>query len=181
MGQREDRGESLEREKAELAAIGEQPLFGEAQLLHLLRAEFARARRYRFPLAVLLLAVDRLEERPDLVSAGTRQALLQGLGERVRRDLRLSDFLGLYRGEQLLAVLPHTGGEGARVLARRLAARVEATPFDLAGREVAVTCSIGISSTEDRERLFHESLLDQAEKALLLARDRGGRRIESEL
>ena len=180
MGEQGGRDGGPGEEAPRLLPLEEQPLFNEAQLLHLLRVEFSRARRYRFPLAILLLAVDRLEERTDLLAAGSRRALLGELAGRLRGDLRLSDFLGLHGGEQLLAVLPHTDGEGARRLARRLAGRVEGRPFSPAGREVEVTCSIGIAATSTRERLFHESLLGQAERALLLAQERGGHRIEAE-
>ena len=41
-------------------------LFSQAQILHLMKNEFARARRHGLPLGVVLLQVDRLAQLVDL-------------------------------------------------------------------------------------------------------------------
>lgn len=165
-------------ERAEPSAAQE-GLFNAVQTLHLLRVEFARARRYRHPLACLLISVDRLDERIDLLGAGIRERILRALRDHLLRSIRSSDFCGAHGRDRLLLLLTHTDLAGARLLASRLRVEMGGLGIPWENREIRVTLSMGLAATSDQELLFHETLLQQAEKALYLAEDRGGDRLEA--
>ena len=54
-------------------------LFSQAQILHLMKNEFARARRHGIPLGVVLMQVDRLPQLVDLHGLGLRAAVKQAV------------------------------------------------------------------------------------------------------
>ena len=54
-------------------------LFSQAQILHLMKNEFARSRRYGLPLGCIVLQVDRLPQLVDLYGAELRHASIHPL------------------------------------------------------------------------------------------------------
>jgi len=153
---------------------GEEALFNEAQILHLLKVEFARARRYRQPLSCALLSIDRLDEKADLFGTRIRGALVREVMLFLRKAVRISDFLGLYERDGILLLLPHTDLEGCRVLAERLREEVKKQEFSVQGHSFPVTLSIGIASSSGKDLLFHDALLKNAERAWYFSQERGG-------
>ena len=59
-------------------------LFSQAQILHLMKNEFARARRHGIPMGIVLMQVDRLAQLADLHGAQLRTAVKQGIARLVR-------------------------------------------------------------------------------------------------
>jgi diguanylate cyclase (GGDEF)-like protein len=144
------------------------------QILSLLRIEFARARRYSFPLSCLAVAIDGARSR----EAPLRDELLRSLADKARGQLRGSDAIGRWE-ERLVLVLPHTAADGARAIAERLrgaAARLERV------REAGaapLTLSVGAATFHERGAIFFDSVLKSAEAALAEAQAEGGDRIET--
>ena len=84
------------------------------QLLdHRLQEEFERARRYSLSFSLVLLDVG--VRGTDASEPGLAEAT-----ERLRRELRLPDFVSRYAGGELAIVLPETGLDGARRSVTRL-------------------------------------------------------------
>lgn len=152
-------------------------LFSQAQILHLMKNEFARARRHGLPLACLLLQVDRLPQLVDLYGSELRQRVRQAVANLVRDKTRGADLMGLTHDDRYLLVLPHTAVEPARIVANRLLGLFHELEFTADGRELALTLSIGISSSGDQQTMFFDSMVAQAELALEFCVQRGGNRI----
>jgi len=154
-------------------------LFSQAQILHLMRNEFARARRHGLPLGCMVLQVDRLTQLVDLHGAELRQATRAAVAAMVREKTRGSDLLGTTSEDRYLLVLPHTNLAQTRAVAERLHALFDSLDVTVDSRELAVTASIGFTACDDQKTLFFDSLLAQAEAALQWAADRGGKRVVS--
>ncbi|MEW6746718.1 MAG: GGDEF domain-containing protein [Planctomycetota bacterium] len=148
-------------------------LFTYAQILHLLKIEFSRARRYQYPLAALLLQIDRLENLKDLYGYRMRDTVQDQVVAVISQHSRASDFLGKL-GERLIMILPHTDGEGAQVIARRIQDQLGRLTFEIDEREINITVSIGIAVMRDQSTIFFDALIQQAESALLRVTERGG-------
>jgi two-component system, cell cycle response regulator len=88
-----------------------------------LQEELERARRYSlsFSLVLLDVAVPAEEESVD-AAAGERQRL--EIGTRLRRELRLPDFVSSYGTGEFAIVLPETGADGARRSVARIGERL---------------------------------------------------------
>lgn len=148
-------------------------LFSYAQILHLLKIEFSRARRYGYPLTCCLFQVDRLENLKDLYGYKVRDKIEETTVSIVHQLSRSSDFLGKI-GERMIMILPHTDDEGVRILMDRVRQKVRDTAFDVDGRPVQVTISAGIATYRDRNTLFFDSIIKNAESTLNQVVARGG-------
>jgi diguanylate cyclase (GGDEF)-like protein len=148
-------------------------LFSYAQILHLLKIEFSRARRYGYPLTCCLFQIDRLENLKDLYGYKVRDKIEETVVSIVHQLTRSSDFLGKI-GERMIMILPHTDAEGVRVLMERVRQRVREFAFEADGRPVQVTVSCGIATYKDRNTLFFDSIIKNSETALGQVLARGG-------
>ena len=154
-------------------------LFSQAQILHLMKTEFARSRRHGFPLGCMLLQVDRVTQLIDLYGADLRQTLRQTLSQMVREKTRGADLMGLINEDRYMLVLPHTALEPTRVVADRLHTLFREYEVSVDGRALDLTVSVGLSATGQSEAMFFDTLVGQAEAALDFAIERGGNRIAS--
>lgn len=147
-----------------------------------LREERARAARYGRPLSVALVDVDHFKTVNDAHGHAAGDAVLRGVARTVTGSLRDCDLLGRWGGEELLAILPETDAAGARSLAQRLRAAVEALRVAHDGRPHGVTVSVGIATWAPAGPGAHDpgddALLKRADEALYRAKAAGRNRVE---
>ncbi len=157
----------------------EKSLFSLAQIQHLMRVEFNRAQRYGYPIACLMLGIDRLGPLRDMHGYEAKEEIVAAVAELLRTATRGSDFLGRLADDRLLAVVPHTGAKGIRVMAERLRTGAHGLRFEGGGRTISVTVSLGGSCQEPGEggTPFFDALLGSAEDALFEAQAAGGDKI----
>jgi diguanylate cyclase (GGDEF)-like protein len=169
----------LQRGELERSATVD-PLTGVASrgaILERLRIEVAQARRYRHPLAVVLLDVDRFAEINDAYGIGGGDAVLREVALRFRLRVREADALGRLGSDGFLATLPHTDEGGAATFADALRVRLGLRPVLVGDSEVKVTVSIGVATMRPGEDLDLNGLLARVQEALDSARSAGGNRI----
>ena len=146
------------------------PLTGlrnQAHLSEALSLEFERAQRYRIPLSVVLADLSDFKEFNATHGKPASDALLQGVADLLRWNLRKSDVGGRWEADQFLAILAHTPAEGADVFARRWQRQVAS--MDAPAGAEGVTLNIGIAShTETFES--PGDLIDAAHTALCEAK-----------
>ncbi|MBI3818022.1 MAG: GGDEF domain-containing protein [Planctomycetes bacterium] len=140
-------------------------LFSFAQMNHLMKVEFARARRYRLPLAFVVFVVDRLSDLSKNFGYKARDLVLERFQSVLRRETRSCDFVGRFTDDRVLLLLPHTDAEGARVLVNRVRRIVAMQEFEFEGKAFRVTISAGISQYRDGNTLFFDTVRDAAEMA----------------
>ena len=158
-------------------AFGAQaPLLTYPQLQNLLRIEFARARRYSYPLCCLVAQVDGIERLRDLHGSGLRDEIVRRVVAAVRTQTRASDSLGVYQ-DRIAILLPHTTIEGAGSAAERLRTAVGREVFRAGGAELRLTVSAGLAAFQERGTIFFDSVLKAAEAALVQAVTAGGDRV----
>lgn len=147
-----------------------------------LALEIARAKRYRRPLAVAMLDLDHFKAINDEHGHAAGDALLRAVARALKTELRTTDFLGRFGGEEFLLVLPETDLEGAAQVAEKLRRRIAALAVEAEdGRELAVSLSIGLAALDGRPRdaaASPETLLEAADQALYRAKHSGRNRIE---
>ena len=115
-----------------------------------LTEELERARRYRYPLSVILCDMDHFKEVNDTYGHLAGDAVLREGAEVLRASLRAGDLLGRYGGEEFLAVLPQVELEAARAAAERLRTGLEGLPVPLpTAPQVRITASFGVASMDE--------------------------------
>jgi len=152
---------------------GDAGVFSYAQILHLLKIEFARARRYQYQLSCVLVEIDRLGSLGDLHGCAVRDQLERLVADLLNRHSRSCDFVGRL-GERFVIVLPHTDGKGAQLLAQRLHDRIAGLDVRVDDRALRVSASIGVATHDGDDSIFFDAVLKRAETALQQAVSRGG-------
>jgi diguanylate cyclase (GGDEF)-like protein len=150
-------------------------LFSVAQIRHVLRTEFGRAQRYRYPLAVLVLSIDQIGALRDRLGFEAKETMFAAVVGLLTDATRTSDFLGRTPDDRLMAIVPHTDAAGLRALSLRLIERARTLDAGLPPGE-SITLSIGGASIATEALLYHDALLDAAEAAQADATSQGGDR-----
>ncbi|MDP6763882.1 MAG: diguanylate cyclase [Planctomycetota bacterium] len=153
-------------------------LFSTEEILELMRGECDRARRYAYPLVLLRVCVDRLEQLGDLYGYESRERVLEEVGGVLCSVTRESDMLGCIIDSQFLALFPHTPAEAGRALAERLTQAAGRLAFHQGVAEVKITLSVGIALREAGVGAQLEELFSESAQSLELALAAGGNRAE---
>jgi diguanylate cyclase (GGDEF)-like protein len=159
-----------------------QGLFSGAEVQVLMRVEFERARRHKFPLVCMRVAVDRIDQLHDLYGVESKDEILRSVTTLMRESMRDSDHLGMTQDDRFLAIFPHTTPETGQLLAKRLLANARKLRFERDGRSLRISLSIGIAHNKDEAANAFETLLAVANDGLDVADAGGGDRfVETEL
>lgn len=151
------------------------PLTGASNRRHFLDLaahEMTVARRYRHPLSVVLFDVDYFKQVNDALGHQRGDETLRTVVEVARRHLRGADVLARYGGDEFVALLPHTSGEGARSVAERMRGDFAAAgpPGGNAGLRLTISCGVAELRPDDGTV---DSLVLRADRALYAAKRAG--------
>ncbi|HEY5927292.1 MAG TPA: diguanylate cyclase [Kofleriaceae bacterium] len=178
---------TLQREKHHLERIVcVDSLTGIANRRHaltLLEAEWKRSAREATPLSLVIIDLDCFHAFNETYGHPGGDACLRRVtAEMVMCLRRPSDFLGRYGGEEFIAVLANTDATGARIVADRLRAAVEALgiPHLASTCSQVVTISVGFATAMPKPEATHDALVAAADGALLLAKANGRNQISGE-
>jgi diguanylate cyclase (GGDEF)-like protein len=138
--------------------------------------EVARARRFREKFAIIMLDVDHLKEYNDVHGHLRGSEVLRRLAQVVMGELRTSDVIAKYGGDEFVIILPQTDREGARTLAERIRAAVEVHEFPGEEEGMRITSSMGIAQFPEDGELTRD-LLESADNALYDAKRSGRNRV----
>jgi len=135
-------------------------------------AEVARAQRIGSPLALLLVDVDHFKRVNDSHGHLIGDEVLRALATELRQQVRESDVVGRFGGEEFTVLLPRTDGAGAYGIAERLRANAARLSVAAADARINVTVSIGVAVLGQHGNDLFE-LLAAADVALYRAKDAG--------
>lgn len=163
----------------ELTQIGNSRFFWKQ-----LRSEMERAARYKHPLSLLLIDVDHFKRYNDEFGHAAGDRALMLVAHTLKKNMRNTDFLSRYGGEEFVAILPETKKREALEMAERI--RKEITkknfPYKINKKKSGpdLTISVGVSGyLEDYKGKDAKKLVIKADQALYRAKQKG-RNIVSE-
>lgn len=144
----------------------------------LAQREMERFSRYHYPLAAIMLDIDRFKEVNDTYGHRTGDRVLRALAERITQNIRQVDILGRYGGEEFAILLPETELFKACEIAERIRSAVANQPIvETEQGPVSVSISVGVTRATKATTTLAE-LLEQADKALYMAKEKGRNRVE---
>jgi diguanylate cyclase (GGDEF)-like protein/PAS domain S-box-containing protein len=126
-------------------------------------------------LALLYIDLDHFKEVNDTLGHEAGDKVLREIGGRLAGEVRGPDTAARLGGDEFVILCPAIADDAD---ATRIAARLDGaltTPIQLAGREVDVSASIGISTTRNGT-IDPEDFLRQADLAMYEAKQNGRRR-----
>jgi diguanylate cyclase (GGDEF)-like protein len=142
-------------------------------LLAALFAEVERATRYGRPLSVAFVDIDHFKSVNDTYGHAVGDVVLRGVAQTISANLRASDMIGRYGGEEFMLILTETDIEEGAVLTEKLRALVGRQRFAVeGGPEIAVTISIGIAGGIGN-KLRMDNLVRDADAAMYSAKSLG--------
>ena len=127
--------------------------------------------------AVLFLDLDRFKVVNDSMGHEKGDWLLMEVANRLQQSMRPGDTAARFGGDEFTLLLEDLNGiEDATTVTERIAESLQAA-FNFEGREIYITCSIGIAlSTTPGDRA--EDLLRNADVAMYRAKNKGKARYE---
>jgi diguanylate cyclase (GGDEF)-like protein len=137
-----------------------------------LEYEWTHAIHHRFPLAALMIDIDKFKKYNDSHGHPAGDAVIATVGALIQESLREGDHLARYGGDEFVVLLPETGLFAARVIAERIRRTIEAASWAYR----TVTVSVGLSSTDLGVSSAAE-LVGRADEALLHSKTEGRNRV----
>jgi len=128
----------------------------------------ALATRSRDPLSLVMFDLDHFKRVNDAFGHATGDQVLAGVSAVVRDQLRASDFLARWGGEEFVILAPGTGILGAHALAEKIREAVEAAVFPKVHQ---VTLSLGVAEYLAGE--FLDTWVQRADQAMYRAKNSG--------
>ncbi len=142
--------------------------------------EIARARRQRYSIACMYLDIDFFKQINDRYGHQGGDDVLKEVAKRIKNELRLSDTLGRFGGEEFVVVLVNTNLHDAIQVAERIRKSIAGQDFVLSEAGTCqATISIGLTTIDehtnyDNATSIARDLVLRADRALYQAKN-GGR------
>jgi len=145
--------------------------------------EIARARRQTYRVSCMYIDIDYFKQVNDTYGHLAGDDVLREVAARIKAELRMSDALGRFGGEEFVVLLIDADLDSASMVAQRIRAGVADRPFLLPdGQSLVVSVSIGVATLDDFERDHAiegvaQQLVAQADQALYQAKEGGRNRV----
>jgi diguanylate cyclase (GGDEF)-like protein len=134
--------------------------------------EVERANRYERPLSVAFVDIDHFKAVNDTYGHAAGDDVLRGVAQAISSNLRATDMVGRYGGEEFMLILTETNVEEGAVLTEKLRTIVATERFAADGQSLSVTISIGIAGGIGA-RLTSDALVRDADAAMYSAKSLG--------
>ena len=134
------------------------------------------AERYRRPISVMMIDSDNLKTVNDTHGHDTGDQLIRHIAGCIAAELRGTDVVARYGGDEFICLLPHTDGAGASLVAERIRQRVAGQPIRLGAVDISTSVSIGIAASPEHGTTF-EVLVKNADRALYVSKSQGRNRV----
>jgi two-component system cell cycle response regulator len=166
--------EFLLREQAERDGLT--GLYNHRYFLEALEREFARSRRYRRPLSLMMLDLDGFKSINDACGHQQGDQVLKGIARLLLQSVRFVDLAARYGGDEFVVLLPETELRQAARAGKRILEEIHRNPFLFEDKIFPLSASIGIASYRP-DQVRAGCLLKEADQALYEAKRRGRNRV----
>ncbi len=168
---------NLQREAQKMAISDELTgLFNRRGLMDLGRREVDRAKRFHHPLSVAILDMDNFKAINDTYGHVAGDQLLNQIADCCRASFREIDIIGRYGGDEIVVLLIENDLQQAYQIADRFRQSIAAGVFRTDAGNLTTTVSIGVAELNNQIENLTQ-LIDQADRALYLAKEGGRNRI----
>ena len=153
-------------------------LFNARYFAGALAEELARAERFERPLALIMADLDLLRDINNTYGHLAGDAVLRGIAEVFRAQLRHYDVPARFGGEEFSILLPETDVDHALEIAERIRRAVAERAFDVetSSEPIHATVSIGVAAYP-KDGVDSNELIHQADLAVYRAKLQGRNRV----
>ena len=153
-------------------------LFNARYFASALTEELGRAQRFERPLSLIMADLDLLREINNTYGHLAGDAVLKGIAEVFRAELRHYDVPARFGGEEFSILLPETPPEQALEIAERIRRAIAERLFDVetSSEPIRATVSIGVAGYP-KDAQDPNALIHQADLAVYRAKLQGRNRV----
>lgn len=130
--------------------------------------QIARYQRYKEPFSILMFDIDYFKDVNDRYGHDVGDKVLKALSQLISSNIRVTDMVGRWGGEEFIVILEDTKKEEAYMIAQKLRKLVEAYIIE---DKYHITISIGVAEYEEGDS--REDLVKKADEALYRAKENG--------
>jgi diguanylate cyclase (GGDEF)-like protein len=145
-------------------------------MLERLSEESLRCARSGQVMCLVLLDIDHFKRINDVHGHAAGDQVLRGFAELARGQLRATDVLARWGGEEFLLMVVATDAQQAKVGVQRVLTRLASTQFDALPSGRFVTCSAGLTECRGADSIV--AAVERADQALYRAKNGGRNRLE---
>ena len=138
-----------------------------------IRMQVEQSKRYNTSFSLIIIDIDFFKKFNDTFGHQSGDAVLREVAQTLKRNVRATDIVCRYGGEEMSIILPNTPKEEAFSTAQKICERVASKKFKLFnGKETNVTISLGVSTfPADGESAV--DIIEAADKRLYNAKNNG--------
>ncbi len=115
------------------------------QLAQVTEQELKRAHRYGHKTSVLMLDLDYLKQINDSYGHGAGDLAINRTAQIMKDNVRETDFIGRFGGDEFVIILPETDCDHATMLAERLRSSVAAQTLLFGVDKFTISISLGLT------------------------------------
>ena len=141
-------------------------------LIEQLEKACLRAQARDMPIALLFIDLDHFKQINDSYGHLAGDACLAGVVAPIQAELRQSDVVGRYGGEEFIVILSSASASAAHMIAERIRERVAGVRVEGYGPPIRLTCSIGVAAS-DTLGVWGKHLIARADEAVYAAKRSG--------
>lgn len=139
--------------------------------------QVSHSKRYGVPLSLIIIDIDFFKKFNDTYGHQSGDAVLRQVAFALKKNVRATDIVCRYGGEEMSIILPNTKYEEAVGIANNLCTIVSEKKCKLAnGKESNVTISLGVS-TYGADGETPAIIIESADKRLYHAKENGRNRV----
>jgi len=139
-----------------------------------LRDQYKLAKRYRFQLSCIMIDIDFFKAVNDTYGHLAGDEILKQLGTILKKNVRDTDKVVRYGGEEFVILFPHTDSGNAYAKSEQLREMVSGFKFSAGSKNLNITVSIGLATYPAGEKISEaEQLVKSADEALYHAKENG--------
>jgi diguanylate cyclase (GGDEF)-like protein len=148
-------------------------VFNRRHLVVLGNQALDQAQRYHHPLAAIMLDIDHFKQINDTYGHAIGDETLRSMADQLCKDLRSTDILGRYGGEEFVVLMPETDLQTACQSAERLLVNIRALRIRTPKNEFGFTASIGVAELDHASQQTIDKLIECADQAMYAAKGAG--------
>lgn len=131
------------------------------------------AERYNEKFSIMIIDIDYFKQVNDTYGHQVGDTTLIEISKILQENIRNTDTVGRWGGEEFIIICPHTDLEGIKQLANQIREKIEKHNFPVIKNK---TASFGVSVYKDNDNA--EKLINRADEALYKAKENGRNKVE---
>ncbi len=147
-------------------------LYNRLKLDELMLIKIEEFRRYKVDFSIILLDLDNFKSVNDNYGHDVGDYVLQKVGKILKENIRITDIVGRWGGEEFIIICNNTNLENSKILAEHIRKTIEETNFDKVGNK---TTSLGLAQFNENDDV--KTIFKRADDALYDAKTTGKNKV----